>query len=117
MPDVDPDRDRLFADLIALVAELAPDAGPGAAAALRAEREALLEGLLEAPPGEDERSLSRTDLYRIRIGKIVARSLPAALWREPATRHRVRARARALACAYTGDDRLSRYLDTKSSSR
>ncbi|MCA9718665.1 MAG: hypothetical protein H6713_04865 [Myxococcales bacterium] len=48
----------------------------------------------DAPPGE---SLSRADVYRIRISKFVARELPPGSFADRALRRAVRQEARALA--------------------
>ncbi|MEZ4373498.1 MAG: hypothetical protein R3B07_21940 [Polyangiaceae bacterium] len=59
-------------------------------------------------------SLTRADVLRIRLAKLIARELPIQRFRDLKTRARLKAEVRALVARHLGDVEESPYLDRHS---
>jgi len=82
---------------------------------LEATIAAAMPSLLEADPVDEEGSLSRADLYRIRSGKLVARLLPLGALADRQRRRELRACVRTLIGEHLGGGLPpSVYLDAPS---
>ncbi len=114
-------RERAFVDgLRALVLRLGGPRSP-AADALEPALAELLETIRrpvddpEDPPSRPGESLSRADVYRIRISKFVARELPLGALADRALRRELRRAARELAALLLDAPlEASAYLDRRS---
>ncbi len=79
---------------------------------IEAKINAAMPDLLEADPVDEEGSLSRADLYRIRSGKLVARLLPLGSLADRRRRQAIRAAVRTIVGEHLGAPlSASVYLD------
>ncbi|MCB9701309.1 MAG: hypothetical protein H6711_05415 [Myxococcales bacterium] len=88
------DRQGLARALAALVRRLHPTPAAIDEAAIDAAIAEAIPRLLEGDPVDEEGSLSRADLYRIRAAKLIARLLPVGALAEPERRRRLQAELR-----------------------
>ena len=86
------DHERLIAGLCALTRRFGAPAEADVAGAIRE----ALPGLLACDPVDEEGSLGRADLYRIRAAKLVARLLPPGALADPMRRGALRIAVRGL---------------------
>ena len=93
---MDANADALALALAALVRRQLGELGAAIPHDLEATIEAAMPSLLEADPVDEEGSLSRADLYRIRSGKLVARLLPLGALADRRRRRELRVSVRTI---------------------
>jgi len=99
---MDANADALALALTSLVRRQLGELGATVPQELEATITAAMPGLLEADPEDEEGSLSRADLYRIRSGKLVARLLPLGALADRRRRQELRASVRTIIGEHLG---------------